>query len=113
MWPRPVSVATVLAAKAARMPSTTGTSMPMWPMRSWLHAARYSGVALNSITGTVRIRLAMRISCSMSGATSPGAAMYSGTASIITCIIISHAISTRSRSTRALRRSSRATLPVS
>jgi hypothetical protein len=106
-------VAPVLAMKAALMPSTTGRSMPIDPMRSWLHAARYSGCAENRMTGSVSTRLAIRISCSMSAGTSPGAAKYSGTASIITCIMPSHAIATRSSSMRRTRRSSTGTRPAS
>ena len=106
-------MAPALATKAAVMPSTTGRSIPIDPIRNWLHAARYRGCAEKRITGSVSTRLAMRISCSMSAGTSPGAAKYSGTASIITCIMPSQAMATRSSSTRRTRRSSTGTRPAS
>lgn len=59
--PRPVTVAQVLARNPAAMPIATGVSIPGRRRASSRHAPLKNGPQENSITGTVRTRLAQRI----------------------------------------------------
>ena len=77
-WPSgPVgsNVVTVLAPKAIRMPSATGTSMPARRLRRSRHAAVKNGQQEKRTTGSVSTQDAQRSSAAMSGVMSPGPAM--------------------------------------
>jgi len=71
--PLAVSVAQRLAAKAAPMPSATGTSMPIRRNLRSRQALPKNGAAEYRITGVVSTRLAQRSNCSMSAVMSPSA----------------------------------------
>ena len=84
--PPPATVAQTLAAKPARMPSDTGTSIPSRRARKSAMAEEKNGPQANTITGTVSTRLAQRITCPASALRVPRSSMYRGTAYIITCM---------------------------
>ena len=72
--PPPAASENALVPSAAASPRATGTSIPTWPVRSWLKAARHSGAPQNSTTGTVSTAWATSSSCSSTGPISPGRA---------------------------------------
>ena len=67
-------VAPVLATKVMAMPSATGTSMPMWRVRSARQAPLKKGTAENTITGSVTIQLPQFSNCRISADSSPAPA---------------------------------------
>ncbi len=71
--PPGAKAAPVLAAKATRMPSDTGTSMPMRRWRSARHAPPRKGAAEKHSTGSDRIQLPQSSRRLYSGDSSPGA----------------------------------------
>jgi hypothetical protein len=96
-------VAAVLAPKAIRMPSATGTSMPMVRWRRSRQALAKNGRHENSITGKVSTQEAQRSSCAASAVISPGSATYAGKAYIMTCIMQKPATSQRHSMVRCAR----------